>query len=129
MKALLAVAGGGAVGAMARYLVYVAAGHILGAGFPFGTLIVNIAGSFLMGALAEIMALAWSPSTETRLFLVVGFLGAFTTFSTFSLDFAVLYERGRLLLCAFYVGVSVICSVGGLFLGMWLFRRLLAPTF
>lgn len=128
MRALLIVAGGGALGAVARYLVFVAAGHLLGAGFPFGTLVVNIAGSFAMGALAEIMALVWSASNETRLFLAVGFLGAFTTFSAFSLDVVVLYERGRLLLCALYIGVSVIGSIGALFAGMWLFRRLLAPA-
>ena len=128
MKALLAVAGGGALGAVARYLVFIAAGHVLGAAFPFGTLIVNVVGSFAMGALTEIMALVWSASTQTRLFLVVGFLGAFTTFSTFSLDFVVLYERGRLLLCALYVGASVVCSIGALFFGMWVFRRLLAPA-
>ena len=128
MKALIAVAGGGALGAVARYLVFVAAGHILGAGFPYGTLIVNVVGSFAMGALTEVMALVWSASTQTRLFLVVGFLGAFTTFSTFSLDVAVLYERGRLFLCALYIGASVLCSIGALFLGMWVFRRLLAPA-
>ncbi len=128
MKTLLTVAGGGALGAVARYLVFVAAGHILGAGFPYGTLIVNVVGSFAMGALTEIMALVWSASMQTRLFLVVGFLGAFTTFSTFSLDVAVLYERGRLFLCALYIGASVFCSIGALFLGMWVFRRLLAPA-
>jgi len=128
MKALLAVAGGGALGAVVRYLVFIAAGHLLGAAFPFGTLIVNVAGSFAMGALTESMALVWSASTQTRLFLVVGFLGAFTTFSTFSLDFVALYERGRLLLCALYVGASVVCSIGALFFGMWVFRRLLAPA-
>ena len=128
MKALLAGAGGGALGAVARYLVYIAAGRLLGADFPYGTLIVNIAGSLVMGALVEIMALVWSTSNEMRLFLVVGFLGAFTTFSTFSLDFALLYERGRFLLCATYVAASVVCSVGALFLGMWAFRRLLAPA-
>lgn len=127
MRLLLVVAGGGALGAVARYLVYVAAGHVLGAGFPFGTLIVNILGSFAMGALTETMALFWSASSEWRLFLAVGFLGAFTTFSTFSLDFAVLYERGQLFLCAVYVGVSVVCSISALFAGMLIFRRLL-PT-
>jgi fluoride exporter len=128
MKALLAVAGGGALGAVSRYLVFIAAGHLLGAGFPFGTLIVNIVGSFAMGVLTEIMALVWSASTQTRLFLVVGFLGAFTTFSTFSLDFVVMYERGRLLLSALYIGASVVCSIGALFFGMWVFRRLLTPA-
>lgn len=128
MKTLILVAGGGALGAVARYLVFVGAGHLLGAGFPYGTLIVNISGSFAIGALTEIMALVWSASLESRLLLVVGFLGAFTTFSTFSLDFVVLYERGRLLLCAVYVVASVALSIGALFAGMWVFRRLLAPV-
>ena len=128
MNSMLIVAGGGALGAVARYLVYVAAGHLLGAGFPFGTLIVNIVGSFAMGALTEIMALVWSASNEARLFLAVGFLGAFTTFSTFSLDFVVLYERGRWLLCALYVGVSMAGSIGALFAGLLLFRRLFGPA-
>lgn len=128
MKSVLIVAGGGALGAATRYLVYVAAGHLLGAGFPFGTLIVNVVGSFAMGALTEVMALAWSASGQVRLFLAVGFLGAFTTFSTFSLDFAVLYERGRFLLCALYVTISMVLSIAALFAGLWLFRRLLAPV-
>jgi protein CrcB len=88
---------GGAAGATARYLVFVTSSHLLGHGFPFGTLIVNILGSFLLGILAEGMALVWTVPTSLRLFLVVGFLGAFTTFSTFSLDLAVLYERGQML--------------------------------
>jgi CrcB protein len=129
MKSLLVVAGGGAIGAVARYLVYIVAGHVFGTQFPYGTLIVNILGSFIMGALTETMALVWSASNEMRLFLAVGFLGAFTTFSSFSLDFAVLYERGQLLLCTVYVGVSVVCSIGALFAGMLLFRRLLSATF
>jgi CrcB protein len=129
MKSLLVVAGGGALGAVARYLVYIVAGHVFGIQFPYGTLIVNILGSFIMGALTETMALVWSASNEMRLFLAVGFLGAFTTFSSFSLDFAVLYERGQLLLCMVYVGVSVVCSIGALFAGMLLFRRLLSATF
>ncbi len=122
------VAGGGAVGAVARYLVHVAAGQLLGPAFPFGTLIVNIVGSFLMGLLVEAMALVWSASQEARLFLAVGTLGAFTTFSTFSLDVAVLYERGRPVLVATYILVSVICSIAALFAGLHVMRRILAPV-
>jgi len=128
MKELLVVAGGGAIGAVARYLAFVLAGQLLGPGFPFGTLIVNILGSFMMGLLIEAMALAWSASQEARLFLVVGVLGAFTTFSTFSLDVAVLYERGRPVLVAAYVLASVIGSVGALFAGLHVMRRILAPV-
>jgi CrcB protein len=90
---LLAVAAGGVTGAVARYLVYIAVGHLLGSGFPYATLIVNIVGSFAMGVLVETMALGWNASIEMRLFLTTGILGAFTTFSAFSLDFALLYER------------------------------------
>ena len=93
-----------------------------------GTLIVNIVGSFLMGLLVETMALVWSASQEARLFLAVGILGAFTTFSTFSLDVAVLYERGRPVLVATYIVVSVICSIGALFAGLHVMRRILAPV-
>ncbi|MFV2070677.1 MAG: fluoride efflux transporter CrcB, partial [Pirellulales bacterium] len=117
MKALLAVAAGGAVGAVARYLVFIAAARLLGTEFPFGTLTVNVVGSFFIGVLAESLALAWTVSTETRLFLVVGMLGAFTTFSTFSLDFAFLYERGQWLLSTVYVIASVVLSIGALFAG------------
>lgn len=122
------VAAGGAAGAAARYLVYVLAGQFLGTGFPFGTLIVNIVGSFIMGVLVEGMALAWTIGEQMRLFLAVGVLGAFTTFSTFSLDVGLLYERGKIALIALYVSVSVIGSIGALFLGMYLIRRALAPA-
>lgn len=128
MREVLAVAAGGALGAVARYLVYVAAGKVLGAGFPFGTLIVNIVGSFAMGVLVEGLALVWTLPEPFRIFLAVGVLGASTTFSTFSLDVAVLYERDRLDLVAGYILTSVICSVGALFAGLYLMRRLLVPA-
>ena len=89
---------------------------------------MNIVGSFIMGVLIEGLALAWTLPEPVRLFLVVGILGAFTTFSTFSLDVAVLYERGRPVLVAVYILVSVIGSVGGLFAGLHLMRRVLGPA-
>jgi CrcB protein len=125
---VLAVAAGGTLGAVSRYLVYVAVGHLLGAGFPYATLIVNVVGSFAMGALVETMALVWSTSTAMRLFLTTGILGAFTTFSTFSLDFAVLYERKAFAMCALYTIASFVLSVGALFAGLQVMRRLLAPS-
>jgi fluoride exporter len=128
MKEILAVALGGVIGAVARYLVYVAAGHLLGTGFPYGTLIVNVIGSFAMGVLVETMALVWSTSTEMRLFLATGILGAFTTFSSFSLDFAVLFERKDFVLCVVYTIASFALSVGALFAGLHLMRRLLVPS-
>jgi CrcB protein len=125
---VLAVAAGGVVGAVGRYLVYVAVGHLLGTGFPYATLIVNVVGSFAMGVLIETMALVWSASMAMRLFLTTGILGAFTTFSTFSLDFAVLYERKAFALCALYTVASFVLSVGALFAGLQVMRRLLAPN-
>ena len=129
MTEILAVAAGGMSGAVARYLVYVAVAHLLGTGFPYATLIVNVVGSFVMGVLVETMALVWNTSTEMRLFLTTGILGAFTTFSTFSLDFAVLYERRDFTLCALYTIASFVLSVGALFAGLHVIRRLLvAPV-
>lgn len=125
---LFAVAAGGVTGAVARYLVYVAVGHLLGFGFPYATLIVNVVGSFAMGVLIETMALVWSTSTAMRLFLVTGVLGSFTTFSTFSLDFAVLFERRAYALCALYTLASVALSIAALFAGLYLMRRILAPS-
>jgi CrcB protein len=127
MSELLAVAAGGVTGAVARYLVYVAVAHLLGHGFPYATLIVNVVGSFAMGVLVEAMALFWNTSTEMRLFLTTGILGAFTTFSTFSLDFAVLYERRAFALCVVYTVASFVLSVGALFAGLLLVRRLVGP--
>lgn len=126
---LLAVAAGGVSGALARYLAYVAVGHLLGTGFPYATLLVNVLGSFAMGVLVETMALVWSTSTATRLFLAVGVLGSFTTFSTFSLDFAVLFEHWAYVLCAIYTIASVGLSIAALFAGLHLMRHLLVRTF
>ena len=122
---LLAVAAGGALGAVGRYLVISAVGQVFGTGFPLGTIVVNVVGSFLLGALTEAMALAWSPSPELRAMIVIGVLGAFTTFSTFSLDVALLYERGALGQAALYAGASVVLSIGAFFLGLALLRSAL----
>lgn len=126
MKAFAAVAAGGALGAMARYGVNLASVHLLGTNFPYGTLIVNVVGSFIMGLLIEAMAVSWAVSTEMRLFLVVGILGAFTTFSTFSLDFAVLYRRGEWGLGLAYVLISVSLSIAAVFAGLALARAVLS---
>lgn len=125
MKEWLAVAGGGALGASARYGVYLLVAHAVGVGFPWATLLVNVAGSLAMGALVEVLALVWSPPAWQRGFLVVGFLGAFTTFSTFSLDVASLWERSRGMAAAGYVLASVCLPVVACFGGMAAARRCL----
>ena len=126
MKLMLAVAAGGALGSLARYLLSGQVGRLLGIGFPWGTLVVNILGSFVMGVLVELLALRWSVSPELRAFLTVGILGGFTTFSAFSLEVALLLERGQTVAAATYVVASVALSVGALFLGLMLLRELLA---
>ena len=124
MKLILAIAAGGALGAVGRHLVAAQVGHWLGSGFPFGTIAVNVAGSFVLGVLVELFALVWSPSLELRAFLTVGAMGAFTTFSTFSMDAVLLYERGAHAQVAAYIGASVVFSILAFFLGLRLCRAL-----
>ncbi len=126
MKLILVVAAGGAVGAVARYVMMSAVGAMVGAGFPWATLAVNVIGCLIFGLLIEAMALFWSPGEALRAFMVVGVLGAFTTFSTFSLDVAVLYERGEFATIAAYVIASFVLSVGALFAGMAMVRAAFA---
>jgi CrcB protein len=123
---ILWVAAGGALGSAVRYLVNVAAGHLLGPEFPWGTLTVNIAGSFVMGLMIALMALKMQVSQEVRAFLTTGILGGFTTFSAFSLDFAVLVERREAGLAALYVIASVALSLAAIFAGLKLGRALLS---
>lgn len=117
------VAVGGAIGAMLRYCVYLSSVRLLGAGFPFGTMIVNVAGSFLMGIAAVILMQRGQAATLAP-FLMVGVLGGFTTFSAFSLDTLVLIEKGKLALASAYVFGSVGLSILALFLGLFLTRSI-----
>lgn len=121
------VAAGGAVGAAARYLVNVTAGKWLGSEFPWGTFAANVAGCFVMGVLISLMAHRWNVSLEMRAFLTTGVLGGFTTFSAFSLDFAVLYERKAYLLAALYALGSVGLCLVAVFAGLLLVRHLVMP--
>ena len=125
-KLLIAAALGGAVGAGGRFLVAHHALRLMGPSFPWGTLTVNIVGSFVMGILVELMALKITVTPELRTFLITGVLGGFTTFSAFSLDVAVLVERNAIAPALTYVLVSVLCSVGGLFFALWIVRSYLA---
>ncbi len=122
MRIPVAVALGGAFGALARYLMVGRVAHWLGAGFPFGTLTVNVLGSFLMGVLIDLMALVWSPSPELRALLTVGLLGSFTTFSALSLETLLLFEGGAPGQAALYALASVLLSLIGIFAGMRLTR-------
>jgi CrcB protein len=126
MTTVIWVALGGAIGASARYLVGVQAVRIMGHGFPWGTLVVNVAGSLIMGILVSLMAIKFSSTQDTRAFLTVGILGGFTTFSAFSLDVVVLFERKEMMLMAVYLAASVVLSIAALFVGLWGARSLLS---
>ena len=121
---ILWVALGGALGSAARYQVNVWSGRWLGAGFPWHTLIVNIAGCFAMGLLVELMALKLNVGNDVRSFLITGILGGFTTFSAFSLDFALLVERNTAGLAALYALSSVGLSLAAVFAGLYVVRAL-----
>ena len=126
MPVVLWVALGGAIGSAARYSVNVWAGRMFGTEFPWHTLIVNILGCFIMGALTEMMALKLNVGQETRAFLTTGIIGGFTTFSAFSLDFAYLVERKQLAAAGGYALASVAISLLAVFAGMNLMRTLYA---
>jgi CrcB protein len=115
---------GAGIGGALRHGVNVAAVRLLGIGFPYGTLTVNIVGSLVMGLLAGWFAHKADPGQSWRLFLTTGVLGGFTTFSAFSLDAALLYERGAIGMTALYVLASVGVSVVALFLGLFVVRQL-----
>ena len=113
---------GAGIGGALRHGVNVGAARLFGYGFPFGTLIVNIVGSFAMGLLAGYFAFRPGINQHVRLFLTTGILGGFTTFSAFSLDTALLIERHAFGLAAGYVVGSVAASASALFFGLALFR-------
>ena len=114
---------GGGLGAALRHGVNLAAARLLGTAFPYATLIENVTGSLVMGLLAGYFAFKGGAPQHWRLFLTTGILGGYTTFSAFSLDAMLLYERGEVGLAALYVLLSVVLSIGGLFAGLALVRH------
>ena len=113
---------GAGIGGALRHGVNVGAVRLFGYGFAFGTLIVNVLGSFAMGLLAGYFAFRPGIAQHIRLFLTTGILGGFTTFSAFSLEAALLYERGNLAAAGAYVFLSVLLSIAALFVGLYLVR-------
>ena len=119
---VLAVAAGGALGSVARYMVGIGSGKLFGTDFPWGTLIINVTGSFLIGAFVGLFVAKWELSQAMRVFLTVGICGGYTTFSTFSLDAYYLIERGQTLASFAYMMASVALSVGALIAALRLIR-------
>lgn len=115
---------GAGLGGALRHGVNQIAAHVLGLAFPYGTLTVNVVGSLAMGLLAEYLALRGYLPQEIRLFLTTGMLGGFTTFSTFSLDAILLWERGQWATSLVYIASSLVLSLAGLCAGLFLIRLL-----
>jgi CrcB protein len=128
MKSYLLVFLGAGIGGALRHGVNLGSARLFGTAFPWGTLTVNIVGSFIMGALAGWLAFkageGWSQ--PLRLFLTTGILGGFTTFSAFSLDAVLIWERGEAGGAAVYIAASVLLSIGGLMAGLVLIRSIAA---
>jgi CrcB protein len=127
MNNLLIVALGGAIGSGGRHLVNIAAARVFGINFPWGTAIVNVTGSVIMGLVAGYFAFRASAGLpeHLRLFLTTGVLGGYTTFSAFSLDAGLLMERGAYGPAIAYIVGSVVISILGLFFGLWLIRAVI----
>lgn len=127
MNKLLLVAAGGAVGSVARYLVGVGAMRLMGPGWPYGTFTVNIAGGFLMGCLASWLAHRGAANQEQwRVMLGVGVLGGFTTFSSFSLETALMIQKRAYGQALSYSAASVLLAIAALFAGLLIARRIFA---
>jgi len=122
MNMILSIAAGGALGSVLRHYTGQGAAVWLGAAFPYGTLFVNVIGSFVMGIFVALFAHVGNPSQEMRAFLTVGLLGGFTTFSSFSLDVVTLYERGEVASAALYIALSFVLSLAAIFAGLFLVR-------
>lgn len=123
MTLLVAIFVGGGVGSLGRYFLSGAVTRAIGGTFPWGILVVNLLGGLLMGLIVEFGAQKLSYSQEVRALLTTGLLGGFTTFSAFSLDTAVMIERGDWMNAAAYVIASVVLSIGGLFAAMYTVRQ------
>lgn len=119
---------GGGFGSAARHGFGLLAMRLIGTGYPVGTFAINLLGSFLMGVVAEYFALKGGLSQQLRLFLTTGIIGGFTTFSTFSLEAALLYERGETAAAFAYVLGSVVLGISALILGLATVRYLLGTA-
>ena len=126
MIGYLVVFVGAGVGGMLRHFLNIWIARLAGTHFPMHTFVINITGSIVMGIITALFALKGGATGHLRLFLATGILGGYTTFSTFSLDAVLLWERHDYLSAAYYVGGSVVLSLLGLVAGLWIVRTALA---
>ena len=122
MKLFLLACAGGALGAGARYLVYLEVTRHWGANFPWATLTVNVVGSLVIGILAALLLEKWPDTVELRVFLITGILGGFTTFSAFSFDVMTLAERSEAMNALYYIASSVALSILACWAGLAVVR-------
>ncbi len=125
MYMTLSIALGGAIGAVSRYWISSFIYQAVGGAFPWAILTVNVFGCAILGVLIQLMALAWSPSEHLRAFLIVGLLGALTTFSAFSIEVILMLERGDWLNAMLYILLSVVLCIGATMATMALMKMIL----
>ena len=124
MSILLSIFLGGGVGALLGFLISEQTDRLFLSSFPFGTIVVNVLGAFLMGLVVSYFADKVNVSQNIKMFLTIGFLGGFTTFSTFNLDFYQLYSNGEILASLLYLFVTFTFTVIAFYLGLSLFKFL-----
>lgn len=113
---------GAGIGGVLRHAVNLVSGRLIGPDLPVGTLVINVVGSFAIGLIAGYLALRGHASPGLQLLVVTGIIGGFTTFSAFSLEAALLWERGQAVTCIAYVLLSVLLSIAAVFAGLALIR-------
>lgn len=123
MKTIFFISIGAALGAILRHFMIMAISRTWMHSFPLATLVINIVGSFILGVLVELFALKLSVSQDLKAMLTVGFLSSFTTLSTVALEFALLSSRGQLGIAFLYITLTMLLSVGAVFLGFYLIRN------
>ena len=116
---------GGGIGSMARLFVSSQMGKYIGTAFPWGTLIVNLAGALIIGLLIQFMVQKWSAPEHYRYLLITGFLGGFTTFSAFSLETASMFVRGDWIMAAVYIRASVVGTVALVIFSLYILRTII----
>ena len=122
MLKVIIVGFGGFFGSIFRYLIYLLSNNLIGYSFPFGTILVNVLGCFLIGLIYQIFSDTISLSDNLKLFMTIGFLGGFTTFSAFSLDVFLLYQSNSKLVAIIYIFITLVLSLLAMLGGMWIFR-------
>ena len=125
LKTILFIAVGGALGAVMRYLSQVTVYELVGRSFPYGTLFVNVTGSFLMGLLSIFLVEKLSLGTEWHMAILIGVLGSFTTFSTFSLETLVLFEQGDMFKALVNIMLSVVLCIGAVWSGAYFAKQII----